>query len=103
MAKPTPKQELIRKIIADAGSQFVRVGFVKKNGERRFVTFNPRDFNEIKGTGKASTNPDIIKVREVQNAEEGKTTWRSFSIDRLFSIKANGNEVTFKEANNAAH
>ncbi len=103
MAKLTPKQELIRKIIADAGSQFVRVGFVKKNGERRFITFNPRDFNEIKGTGKASTNPDIIKVREVQNKEEGKTAWRSISIERLFSIKSNRGEVTFKEANNAAH
>lgn len=95
----TSKQELIRKIIADAGSQFVRVGFLKKNGEERFVTFNPKDFNEIKGTGKASTNPDIIRVREVQNKEEGKTTWRSFSIDRLFSIKANGNEVAFQGKN----
>jgi len=103
MATQTPKQELIRKIIDESGSQFVRVGFLKTNGQPRFITFNPKDFNEIKGTGKASANPDIIKVREVQNAEEGKTTWRSFSIERLFSIKANGNEVTFKEANNAAH
>lgn len=96
MATPTPKQELIRKIIAEAGSQFVRVGFYKKDGEQRFVTFNPKDFNEIKGTGKASTNPDLIRVREVQNKEEGKTTWRSFSIERLFSIKSNGNEITFQ-------
>ena len=96
MATQTPKQALVRKIIAEAGSQFVRIGFVKKNGEQRFITFNPRDFNEIKGTGKASIDPDLIKVREVQNKEEGKTTWRSIKIERLFSIKSNGNEITFK-------
>jgi hypothetical protein len=93
----TPKQELIRKVIADAGSQFVRVGFVKQNGEQRFITFNPLDFNEIKGTGKASTDPGLIKVREV------KVGWRSFRIDRIFSIKANGHEVIFKEVNNVTH
>lgn len=82
--------EQIKQLIADAGSTFVGVDFTKKDGTERHITFNPRDFNEIVGTGKPSANPDIIRIREVNNKEEGKTTWRSFDVNRVFKVTVRG-------------
>ena len=84
------KLEQIKQLIADAGSTFVGVDFTKKDGTERHITFNPRDFNEIVGTGKPSSNPNIIRIREVNNKEEGKTTWRCFDVDRFFKITVRG-------------
>ena len=89
------KRQKFLEIIEAAGSSFVGIEFVKKDGSPRTARFNPRDFNEIKGTGKPCEDPNIFRFREVHNKEEGKTTWRSFHIDRLVKVKANGEEVVF--------
>jgi len=89
------KRDKVRQFIEDAGSSFVGIDFLKKDGTKRSARFNPRDFNEIKGTGKKCEDPDIFRFREVQNKEEGKNAWRSFSIDRLVRIAANGKEIIF--------
>ena len=89
------KRDQVRKFIEAAGSSFVGIEFLKKDGTLRDARFNPRDFNEVKGTGKKCEDPDIFRFREVQNKEEGKTSWRSFSIARLVRIKANGEEIVF--------
>ena len=90
------KRQKFLEIIEKAGSQFVAIKFTKKDGSPRAATFNPRDFNEIKGTGKSCEDPNIFRFREVQNKEEGKTVWRSFHIDRLVQVKANGEEIAFE-------
>ena len=90
------KRKKFLEIIEAAGSSFVGIEFVKKDGEHRKARFNPRDFNEIKGTGKPSEDPYLFKYREVQNKEEKKTVWRSCRIDRLISVSANGKKVVFQ-------
>ena len=94
--KNQARHEIVRDIIEKAGSGFVSVAFLKKDGTVRQITFNPRDWNEIKGTGKGCENPNIFRIREVNNKEEGKTTWRSFDATRVLRIRANGSEACFE-------
>lgn len=91
-----PMHQVIREMMEAAGSTFMTVGFNKKDGSPRQVTFNPRDFNEIKGTGKPSVNPNLFRIREMHNKEEGKTTWRSFDATRVTWIKFKGQTIIFK-------
>lgn len=77
--------ELIRKAIDGAGSQFVSVTFFKKDGSERQLTFNPRDFAEIKGTGKSCQDPNIFRIRDIKIGE-----WRSFDARRCVTIRVKG-------------
>lgn len=94
--KAKARHEIIRDMIERAGSSFVSVSFLKKDGTERQITFNPRDWNEIKGTGTACSNPNVFRIREVNNKEEGKTTWRSFDATRVLRVRANGSEEIFE-------
>ena len=80
--------DLIQATIDRAGSQFVSVTFVKKDGTERQLTFNPKQIGEIKGTGRQCNDPDIFRI-----VEANKGQWRSFDAKRVISIKVNG-EVT---------
>lgn len=85
------RSEAIRAILESSGSKITSVQFVKKNGDIRTIQFNPRDRNEIKGTGTANQNPDIIRVRDLRIAKEnGHGAWRSFNVNRVQYIKSNG-------------
>jgi hypothetical protein len=92
-----PNHQKLREILELAGSTFVGVGFKKKDGTPREARFNPRDFNEIKGTGKPSTDPNIFRFREVNNKEEGKTVWRSLDARRITFVRFKGQVILFKE------
>ena len=89
------KRQKFLEIIEAAGSSFVGIEFVKKDGEHRTARFNPRDYNEIKGTGKPCSDPNVIRFREVHNKEEKRTVWRSFHIDRLVKVTSKGKELVF--------
>lgn len=98
MITPTEaKHEVIRQAIANAGSTFVSVNFLKKDGSERHITFNPKDFNEIVGTGSTCADPNIFRIREVNNKEVGKTTWRSFDARRVVSIRVRGQVTQFND------
>lgn len=89
--KPQSKTELVKRFIHDAGSSIVSVEFIKANGEKRQLCFNPRDTQEIKGTGHALKAPSIVRCRDFSIArKEGQGAWRSFDCERVTSIKANG-------------
>jgi hypothetical protein len=83
--------ETIEELLADAGSQFVSVNFTKADGSERQLTFNPRDFADIKGTGKPASDPNIFRVRDIKLGQ-----WRSFDARRVHSIRVGGRVV--KEA-----
>jgi hypothetical protein len=90
------RSETIREFLQESGSTIISVKFVKKNGEVRKIQFNPRDRQEIVGTGTNNTNPDIIRVRDFSIAHEnGHGAWRSFDANRVVSITSNGNTFTF--------
>ena len=89
--KPQTKTELVKQFIRDAGASIVSVEFTKINGEKRSLQFNPRDTQEIKGTGYALKNPSIVRCRDFAIArKEGQGAWRSFDCERVSCIKANG-------------
>ena len=90
------KTAFIRQFIYEAGSSIVSVTFIKADGTQRQLSFNPRDTKEIKGTGKPSQLPSIIRCRDFRIARnEGQGAWRSFDCQRVTKITANGRTVAF--------
>lgn len=87
---------LIREFLQNEGSTIVSVEFIKKNGEIRTITFNPLDRNEIKGFGSTNSNPDIIRVRDMNIARTQKTgAWRSFNVNSVRRIRSRGRSYSF--------
>jgi len=66
--KPQTKTELVKCFIFDAGSSLVSVEFIKLDGSVRKLQFNPRDTQEIKGTGHALKKTSIIRCRDFAEA-----------------------------------
>ena len=92
--KPQTKTEIIKRFIFDAGSSIVSVEFRKADGNLRSLQFNPRDTQEIKGTGYALNAPSIVRCRDFTIARtKGESAWRSFDCERVVSIKANGTAI----------
>ena len=88
------KTSFIKRFIFNAGSSIVSVEFRKLDGTIRSLQFNPRDGQEVKGTGTPSKNPSIVRCRDFSIArKEGQGAWRSFDCERVVSIKANGTTV----------
>lgn len=95
------RHEIIREAIRQAGSSFVSVIFTKKDGTERQITFNPCDFNGIKGTGHSCSDPNVFRIRETQNKEnDRKPAWRSFDARRVVRIKTKNEVIYF--SNNCA-
>jgi len=90
------KTELIKGFIFNAGSSIVSVTFTKANGEQRCLQFNPRDTQEVKGTGHALKHASVIRCRDFAIARnEGNGAWRSFDCERVLRIKAHRQELVF--------
>ena len=77
--------EQITNLIQESGSKLVSVTFEKKDGSHRQLTFNPKDINDIKGTGSPCADPCIFRVRDIKLGQ-----WRSFDARRTICIKVNG-------------
>lgn len=93
---PMDKTSLIKQFIFNAGSSIVSVSFVKANGEQRSLQFNPRDTQEVKGTGHALKVTNVVRCRDFAIArKEGQGAWRSFDCERVVRIRANGQELVF--------
>jgi hypothetical protein len=85
--------ETIRQLIKSAGSHFVSVQFTKLDGSTRQLTFNPRHFGEVKGTGHALKDPEAIKnLVRCMDISKG---WRSFDCRRVSRLTVNGETVEF--------
>ena len=90
------KTKAIKRIIAEAGSHIVSVEFVKHDGTKRQLCFNPRDTQEVKGTGSPSTKANIIRCRDFTIARsKGEGAWRSFDCKRVTRIASKGTVRTF--------
>jgi hypothetical protein len=88
------KTAFVKRFIQSAGSSIVSVEFRKADGSLRKLQFNPRDTQEIKGTGHALNAPSIVRCRDFSIArKEGQGAWRSFDCERVVSIKANGTTI----------
>jgi hypothetical protein len=80
--------ETLRSTLAEAGSHFVSVRFIKADGSERQMTVNPRHFLETKGTGKPASDPNIFRVVDAKLGQ-----WRSFDARRVISIKVSGEVI----------
>jgi len=96
MLKPQSKTALIKSFIHDAGSSIISVEFTKLDGTVRKLQFNPRDTQEVKGTGHALKKPNIVRCRDFAVArKEGEGAWRSFDCERVVKIQAHGTVISF--------
>ena len=87
------RSERIKSLIDEAGSGYVSVTFIKKDGSERQMTFNPKDVNDIKGTGDTSNvDANIFRVRD-----NTKQAWRSFDARRAIKIKSRGVTTEFND------
>ena len=84
--------EQITNLIQQSGSKLVSVTFEKKDGSQRQLTFNPKDINDIKGTGSPCPDPNIFRVRDIK-----LSAWRSFDARRTISVKVNGVQTTITQ------
>ena len=83
--------ERVKALIESAGSTYVSVNFIKKDGSKRQLTFNPADHNDVKGTGDVSkVDENIFRVRD-----NNLQAWRSFDARRVTSIKVKGTVTEF--------
>ena len=91
------KTTLIKSFIHNAVSSIISVNFIKANGEKRNIQFNPLDAQEIKGTGYALKSPSVVRCRDFTIARNnGAGAWRSFDCERVVSIKAKGQVLEFQ-------
>ena len=91
------KTTLIKSFIHNAGSSIISVNFIKANGDKRSIQFNPLDAQEIKGTGYALKSPSVVRCRDFTIARtHGGGAWRSFDCERVVSIKAKGQVLEFQ-------
>jgi hypothetical protein len=77
--------QVIRKALDEAGSTFVSVTFIKKDGTERQATLNPRHYGEVKGTGHVTSDPNIFRFMDAK-----LNAWRSFDARRVVSVKVKG-------------
>ena len=93
------KIEIVREITKAAGSSMCGALWVKKTtGEIRRATWNPRDFNDIKGTGKEKDpKSSIYCFRESQckTDPDRKPRWRSFDAEWLLLLTSKGKTWDF--------
>ena len=89
MERLLPPPEQLHELIANSGSKLVSVTFVKKStGEPRQISFNPKDYLPIKGTG-AKRNEETQKY--IRSVVEFKTRrWRSFDARTVLQVKMKG-------------
>jgi len=96
MLKPQTKTDIIKRFIYDAESSIVSVQFIKADGSLRKLQFNPRDTQEIKGTGHALKKANIVRCRDFAVArKKGEGAWRSFDCERVVKIQAQGTVISF--------
>ena len=93
------KIQMVREITKAAGSRTCGALWVKKTtGKIRRATWNPRDFNDIKGTGKEKkADSSVYCFRELQckTDPERKPRWRSFDAEWLLLLVADGKTWDF--------
>lgn len=86
----------LREFLNNEGSTIVSIEFIKKNGEKRSIQFNPMDRRELKGFGPTTNNPEILRVRDFNIARErGWGAWRSMNINSISRIRSRGQTYTF--------
>lgn len=105
----TQKIATVKKFIADQGSRFVSIEFIKKNGDFRKMTFNPYGTRKhLKGDTASAASQQAVATRKRNHPElfnifehnkktgETETKMRCFNMVSLTRISCGGMEINFK-------
>lgn len=99
------KDTIIKAAIKAAGSKFCSVTFIKKTGDERTITFNPKEGVKLVTGERAeavanrkANNPTLINVVDtsIANKQDArKSAWRSFDTQTVVSMKVDGVDISF--------
>ena len=101
------KHSQIKGFIADSGSRFMSIDFIKKNGDLRTMNFNPQSAKKhlvespsesaIQATEtRKRNNPNLVNIWEMNNQDE-TTKFRSVNLDTVTRVACGKMEITFVE------
>lgn len=72
------------------------VSFIKADGSVRDMTCRQGVAKYVKGTGRENTDPNLIRVFEMNTDREGASNYRCFKVDRLLQIRTGGETFEIK-------
>lgn len=100
------KYDEIRGFIAANGSKFMTIEFIKKDGSKRKMNFNPygaakhtkgdtasESAQQAVATRKAN-NPNLLNIWE-QNNPDDETKFRSINMDTVYRIACGRKEIRY--------
>ena len=89
------KAEFVKTKIAQSGARFVSIYFFKKDGSIRQMTFNPKHFGPVLGTGHSLKDPDaVLNIVRCMDVVRG---WRSFDCRRVIRMRIIGEDIEVGE------
>lgn len=100
--KASAKTRQILSLINQAGSQFVSVTFIKKDGTERTIRFNPKYSRLTKDPSERAkkaaetrklNNPDLLNVMDIDLRQQGTEElrcWRTISTSTVKRIAIGG-------------
>jgi hypothetical protein len=103
------RREAIRKVVQDAGNEFVRISFVKKDGTIRNLTHRANmmakyikqdEESRAKAAIRAANNPHLLTAMDIHEAnrlpeDQKARAIRSINLDNVFEVKAHGRVIKF--------
>ncbi len=102
------KHTQIKGFIAESGSKFMTIEFIKKDGSLRKMNFNPQSAkNHVVGDAASDSakqavetrkrnNPHLLNIWEMNNQDE-TTKFRSINMDTVTRVAVGKMEITFAE------
>jgi len=101
------KRAQIKGFIAESGSKFMTIEFIKKDGSTRVMNFNPQSAKKHlvenpSDSAKQATetrkrnNPNLVNIWEMNNQDE-TTKFRSVNLDTVTRVACGKMEITFVE------
>jgi hypothetical protein len=101
------KRAKIKGFIADSGSKFMSIDFIKKDGSLRTMNFNPISASKnlvenpsdsaIQATAtRKRNNPQLLNIWEMNNSDDS-TKFRSINMDTVTRVACGKLDIRFVE------
>ena len=93
-----PASETIRNLMEASGSRIMSVVFLKKDGTKRTMPFNPQHRGEIKGTGNPIKDKEKKEnIFKVMDLSLNPPQWRCFDARTVLYARVGGDRIDFRQ------
>ena len=95
-----PAHETIRNLMDASGSRIMSVRFLKQDGTKRTIPFNPKHRGEIKGTGNPIKDEEKKKnIFKVMDLSLNPPDWRCFDARTVLYARVGGARYDLRQTN----